>query len=177
MNADKNMKIYRLPAILFFALAAILAFGACGGKQSKGDGLSKQERKEQKAAEAEMTPEELEALRQEKLDEDVDAAIEEYLASNTSEGRDYKTIEKQLKSVLKERPDDGDVMFNLGVLAYEQGDVEGAVDWWNKATDSSDTYTRGMANLGMLKLADGDVDGANAIFEDCVERSQTAPGT
>lgn len=176
MNADKNMKIYRLPAILFFALAAILAFGACGGKQSKGDGLSKQERKEQKAAEAEMTPEELEALRQEKLDEDVDAAIEEYLASNTSEGRDYKTIEKQLKSVLKERPDDGDVMFNLGVLAYEQGDVEGAVDWWNKATDSSDTYTRGMANLGMLKLADGDVDGAKAIFEECVERSQTAPG-
>jgi len=176
MKRHKPMKTLRLPTLVLFAVATVLTFGACGGKQSTDDGLSRQERKEQKAAEAEMTPEQLEALRQEKLDKEVDAAIEEYLASNTSEDRDYKAIEKQLKAVLKERPDDGDVMFNLGLLAYEQGDVNTAIEWWEKATESSDTYTRGMANLGMLRLADGDVAGAREIFERCVERSQTAPG-
>lgn len=176
MITHTMMKTFRLSVVLLFVAALAGSFAACGGKQKGEDGMTRQERKEQKELEKEMTPEELEALRQQEIDDDVDAAIEEYLAADTSEKRDYKSIRKRLKSILKERPDDGDVMFNLGILAYEQDDIDEAIDWWEKATESSDTYTRGLANLGMLRLVDGDVDGAREIFNECIERSQTASG-
>lgn len=176
MIAHNMMKTFRLSVVLLFVAALAGSFAACGGKQKGDDGMTRQERKEQKALEKEMSPEELEALRQQEIDDDIDAAIEEYLAADTTEDRDYKSIRKRLKSILKERPDDGDVMFNLGILSYEEGDIDDAIEWWEKATESDETYTRGLANLGMLRLVDGDVDGAREIFNTCVERSQTAPG-
>lgn len=174
------MKTFRVSALLFFAAAIVLAVGACGGKQSTDSTMTREERQEQKELEAQMTPEELEELRIEQLNERLDATLDEavdiYLAADTTDDRDYKAIQKKLEEVLKERPEEGDIMFNIGVLRYEQGDLEGAEQWWQKATDSSDTYTGGMANIGVLRLQQGDIDGAKEIFNACVERSQTAPG-
>lgn len=180
MKAFKVMNILRLSASVLFVGSVALSFGACGGKQSTDSTMTREERQEQKAIEAQMTPEELEELRQkqlnEKLDAELEAAVDEYLESDTSEGRNQKSIERKLLSVLKDREDDGDIMFNIGVLRYEQGDLEGAEEWWNKATESSESYTAGMANIAMLRLQEGDVPAAKEILAACIERSQTAPG-
>lgn len=180
MKALHVMNTLRLSASVLFVASMALNFGACGGKQSTDSGMTRAERQEQKSIEAEMTPEEIEALREkernERLDAEVEAAVDEYLESDTSEGRDYKSIERKLKSVLKERSEDADLMFNIGMLRYEQGDLEGAEEWWQKATDTDETYTAGMANIGMLRLQAGDSAAAREIFEACIERSQTAPG-
>lgn len=170
------MTSFRLPLLFVSAAALSLALAACGGKQSG----TAAERRAQAAAERDMTPEEIEAARQAerdaRIDQTAEEALESYVSAGSSSERDYRTIERRLEDVLKERPDDGDVMFNLGLIRYEQGDRDGAVEWWQKATDSSPTYSRGLANLGMLRLVDGDTDAAEAIFRECVERSQTDPG-
>lgn len=166
------MKIVRLPALLLLASSVALSSAACGGKQSK-DGTS---RRAQAAAEAQMTPEEREAAREERVDQTAQEAIQDYITAGSASQRDYRRIENRLKDVLKERPEDGDIMFNLGLVRYEQNDRKGAEEWWQKATDSSPTYARGLANLGMLQLVDGNVEEAEAIFRQCVERSQTEPG-
>lgn len=174
------MKTFRLSASAIFVASMALSFGACGGKQATDTTMTRAERQEQREMEAQMTPEELEALRQKQLDERLDAAItsavDEYLESDTSDGRNYKTIEKELLGVLKERPDDAEVMFNMGVLKYEQDDLEAAEEWWVKATEADESYTGGMANIGMLRLQEGNVEAAKEVLNRCIERSQTAPG-
>lgn len=177
MRGFDTMKILRLPALLLLASSVALSSAACGGKQK---GQSGEERRAQAAAEAEMTPEEIEAsraaAREAAIDQTAEEAMQDYISAGSASQRDYRRIENRLKDVLKERPEDGDVMFNLGLVRYEQNDRKGAEEWWQKATDSSPTYARGLANLGMLQLVDGDVDAAEAIFRACVERSQTEPG-
>lgn len=173
MKGLDAMKIVRLPALLLLASSVALSSAACGGKQG---GSSGQSRRAQAAAEAQMTPEEREAAREERIDQTAEEALQSYINAESSSRRDYRSIEQRLKDVLKERPNDGDVMFNLGLIRYEQNDRKGAEEWWQKATDSSPTYARGLANLGMLKLVDGDVSGAETLFRECVERSQTEPG-
>ena len=172
MRGLDTMKIVRLPALLLLASSVALSSAACGGKQTP-DGQS---RRAQAAAEAEMTPEERQAAHEQRVEQTAEEALQEYISAGTARERDYRQIEKRLKDVLKERPNDGDVMFNLGLLRYEQNDRAGAEEWWQKATESSPTYARGLANLGMLQLVDGNVDAAEALFQQCVERSQTEPG-
>lgn len=172
MKRPEAMKFVRLPALLLLTSALALTAAACGGKQS-GSGES---RRAQAAAEAAMTPEEREIAREERIDKTADEALQDYIAAGSQSERNYREIERLLQNVLKERPNDGDAMFNLGLLRYEQNDIAGAKDWWIKATESSPTYARGLANLGMLKLVEGDTAGAEEIFRECVERSQTEPG-
>ncbi|GAB4054915.1 tetratricopeptide repeat protein [Catellatospora paridis] len=49
-------------------------------------------------------------------------------------------------------------MTNLGLLAYEAGDVDAARGWYQRAADLG--HAVGMHNLGVLARAAGDVDTA-----------------
>ncbi len=56
-----------------------------------------------------------------------------------------------------------DLMFNLGLLAYEAGDLDAARDWWEKAAKLGDP--RAMTNLGLFAEEAGDLDAARAWYE------------
>ncbi len=181
MRGFQTMKRFRFTAAIMVALSMSAGLSACGGKQTvAGDAPLSQQTAEERKAQAEkektMTPEELEAERQRLLDVQVDDALNAYVAKDVLDASDYKVIRKQLDNVLSQRPNDATVMFNIGVLEYEQGNEKSAAEWWQKAVDADSTHTAGLANLGTLKMLDGDMVGAKQIFETCVERSQTAPG-
>lgn len=172
MTTVTKTSIFRIPAMLLVTSALTLGVTACGGKQKT--------REAEDPALVNATPEERAQIREQQreaaIDARSDAAIDDYLSSASTSDRNYRNIESALKDVLKERPNDGDTMFNIGLVRYEQGDRKGAEEWWKKATESSPTYARGLANLGMLQMVDGNLAEAEALFQECVGRSQTEPG-
>jgi len=52
--------------------------------------------------------------------------------------------------------DDPEAMNNLGRLAYQAGDLEGARAWWEKAAKLD--HPEAMTNLGVLAKEAGDMD-------------------
>ena len=57
---------------------------------------------------------------------------------------------------------DRDAAFNLGVLLYEQGDLDGAEAAWRRCL--SGHHVQAAANLAFLLQRRGDLDGARAAY-------------
>ena len=66
---------------------------------------------------------------------------------------------------------DGDAAFNLGVLLYEAGDLDGAETAWRRCVERR--HARAAANLGYLLQRRGDLEGALLAHADAERWSET----
>lgn len=172
-------------------LVMIAAFAvACGGSQNTSDpnasnnnrgnnrgnnNSSVQTNEDGTLVETGPTEEELEAMRLEAAQEAFDEAGRLY-ENSTLEDRDYDAIEAALETAFEQDPTLIDAIFNLGQLKQERGDLEGAIELYNRVTELQEGYGRGRAAIGYLMLQDGDEAGAEAYFLECIEQSPLEPG-
>lgn len=69
----------------------------------------------------------------------------------------------------KYEPESARINNNLGNMFYDKGDIEKAVEHYQKAIKSNDSFPQPYYNLGSILYARGDVRGAQASFEKAVE--------
>lgn len=165
--------------------AAALLWAGCGGTQTAASGeeapSSQAERAERRAAaaEPELSPEEIAAREAAAAEEHARAAfssaVRQY-AEGVPGQRDLRAIRRQLLEVLEVFPDHAPTLFNLGLIAQEEGDLDEARARYQAATDADQSFARGMANLGALELAAGHVQAAIDLFEACLERHELEAG-
>ena len=76
----------------------------------------------------------------------------------------FDDAERQYRSVLKQQPDNPDVLHFLGMLLYRRGDIASGLDSVRRATLVAPEYADAFNNLGnMLKLA-GKYEDAEAAY-------------
>ena len=68
---------------------------------------------------------------------------------------------------------DRDAAFNLGILLYEQGDLDGAEAAWRRCM--SRHHAQAAANLGFLLQRRGDLDAAGAVYAAAERWADVAP--
>lgn len=183
-NHASSYAVKQAGALLISALVAGTMFSGCS-KQSPSDtpaGASASSRDSGRSERAEpgalATPDrelsasERESQRVAAAEADLQAAVELYESGDGDLGQ----LEDLLNEVISALPQNPEAWFNLGVVRFEQGNENGAVEAWEKAGEVSPGFARGMANLGALQLEKGDESAAEAIFERCLERSATEPG-
>jgi tetratricopeptide (TPR) repeat protein len=168
----------RLRATIGGVAIGLLFWAGCGAPQSATPTGPEVERPVERAApeRREPTAEERAAAQAEAAGDAFTRAGELYRSAASRQDRDYAAIERLLEEALALRPELADAWFNLGLLRYEQGAIDGALEAYRRAGEVDSTYTRGLANIGYIQLKQGDVSGARATFETCVGRNQIEPG-
>lgn len=159
-------------------LALAFLLGACGAPQTTTTGMGGTETttEERRPERRQPTAEELAAERERAASSAFVRAGELYRQAASREDRDYAGIERLLQQALEQKPDLADAWFNIGLLRYEQGNIDGAVEAYERAGQVDSRYTRGLANIGYIQLKRGETDAARATFESCVDRNQIEPG-
>lgn len=157
-------------------VGAVGALSACGGGQSTGPAETPEQTRpsEQSPQAAPDSGAEQAAPQAAPRDPLIEAA--ELYASAAAGDRPYDRIESLVREAIDSDEQNPDAWFNLGVLQYEQGDVDAAIASWERAGQADPTYARGLANIGYLQLQRGQTDAAVATFEACLQRRETEPG-
>lgn len=84
---------------------------------------------------------------------------------------DYKEAEKELESARKLTPDNGDVNFLLGYLAFQQKRVDMAKDYLRRASRLDPGSAQAPILLGRICLQQGEYSNAQAALEQAVAAS------
>jgi Tfp pilus assembly protein PilF len=82
-----------------------------------------------------------------------------------------KEAARLLEEVLRDRPDDGEVLTRLGYLSQLQGDLTGAEKLYDRALKSAPQDGVVAANLGVLYARHGTLSKALALWQDAFDRN------
>lgn len=69
----------------------------------------------------------------------------------------------------KYEPESARINNNLGNMFFDKGEIEKAVEYYQKSVASNDTFPQPYYNLGSILYARGDIRGAQASFEKAIE--------
>jgi Flp pilus assembly protein TadD len=92
----------------------------------------------------------------------------DYAVSLLNEGRHAEAI-PFLRLLLSARPDDGVVLYNLGLAESDQGDLDAAVRHLTRATEIDPNDANALIGLGVVQRRVGDTDAAARSLERAVE--------
>jgi tetratricopeptide (TPR) repeat protein len=105
------------------------------------------------------------------IDEDVDTAAEnlEKINSKTKMNSDvFDAVYKSLSESLKQEI--ADSYYEKGKEAYNQGNLEEAIEAYKKCLDTDDTYSEAMYGLGCAYYANGDQEKATKTFKKVIDK-------
>ncbi len=66
-------------------------------------------------------------------------------------------------------------LYNLGEVAFQQGNVDDAAGWYEKSAAADPTWESPVFKLGMVSLNRGDIDGAKVFFQKVIELAPDSP--
>ncbi len=66
-------------------------------------------------------------------------------------------------------------LYNLGEVAFQQGNVDDAAAWYEKSAAADPTWESPVFKLGMVSLNRGDIEGAKVFFQKVIELAPDSP--
>lgn len=163
-----------------FAVLALSALAqACSGPQTTdpivNDVVETVEPVDAGPVDPVLTPEEIAAQRAAEAEAAWETAGELVRESVPGE-RPYARILTLLESYAGENPTVAEAWFNIGLMKEEQGDMQGAMEAYQRAGSVNPGYARGLANISWLQLQQGDITGALQTIQQCLAIKENEPG-
>lgn len=87
------------------------------------------------------------------------------LAAGTADAADQALLEEAASSLAASRED----LYNQGEQAFNQGDVDGAAEWYERATMVSPEWGKPLFKLALVALNKGDIPTAKEYFQRVVD--------